>query len=71
MRARHGEWMENAPGRHVCSFETDEPPLEPLRNLSRRWPGLVFLLDYDSEEQRVKGLAKARAGILDSYRTEY
>jgi len=28
--------------------------------LSRRWPRLTFLLDYEIEQRRIKGLAKAK-----------
>ena len=65
VHARHGEWLENFPRRFVCQFETDEPPLKELRGLSRRWRRLVFLLDYEVESERQKGLAKAKVGRLD------
>jgi hypothetical protein len=32
---------------------------------------MTFLLDYDREDARVKGLAMARAGRLESYRFRY
>lgn len=63
--------MENFPCRHVSIFETDEPPLEPLRKLSRRWPALVFLLDYEIEFERTKGLLRAQAGRIASCHFEY
>jgi len=34
-----------------------------LQALSRRWVGLVLLLDFEID--RIKGLAKARAGELE------
>jgi hypothetical protein len=71
LRARYCEWMENFPRRVVCLYETDEPPLEPLRKLSRRWPQLVFLLDWEWEDRRFKGLVNAKAGLLHSLQTEY
>ena len=71
LKARHGDLLENSPGRIAWQFETDDPPLESLKVLSRRCPRLTILLDYEEQAQRVKGLAKAKAGVLDSYRTEY
>ena len=69
--ARHGEMMENLRRRYVSIFETDEPPLEPLRKLSRRWPRLVFLLDYEIESKRIKGILKAQTGRIASCQLEY
>ncbi len=71
LRGRYFEWMENLPRRVVCLFETDEPPLESLRRLSRRWPQLVFLLDWEWEDRHFKGLVNAEAGLLHSSQTEY
>jgi hypothetical protein len=63
LRARHTDPLEFSPGRFVCQFQTDAHDLKRLQNLSRRWPGLVLLLDY--ETGRTKGLAKARNGGLE------
>ena len=63
--AKHCELLENSPGRFSCQFETENPPFESLKSLSRRWPGLIFLLDHEDEEERIKGLAKAHAGRID------
>ena len=71
LSARHGEWMENFPCRCVSIFETDEPPLESLQSLSRRWLRLTFLLDYEVEAERIKGLAKAKGGKLTHYRVTH
>lgn len=68
---RHGEMMENSPRRYVSVFETDEPPVEPLRKLSGRWRGLVFLLDYEIEAERTRGLVNAQAGRIASCQFEY
>src|SRR5688572_15858138 len=54
---RHIELLEHSTGRHAWQFETDQPPLKFLRALSRRWRSLTFLLDYDWEDSRIKGLA--------------
>jgi len=63
--AAHIEWLQLSPGRHVCQFETKEPPVTQLQKLSRRWARLTFLLDYENERDRIKGLAKAKAGAVE------
>jgi len=63
--ARHFEWLELAAKRHVCQFETALPPVEGLRKVSRRWPQLTLLLDYEDETRRIKDLAKAKAGQVE------
>lgn len=68
---RHGEMMENFPCRHGSIFETDEPPLQLLRKLSRRWATLVFMLDYEVENERIKGLAKLSRGRLTHCQISY
>ena len=68
---RHIELLEHSTDRFAWQFETDEPPLKFLKALSRRWRSLTFLLDYDWEDSRVKGLAKAKAGRLRNYSVIY
>ena len=66
LRACHAEPLEFPPGRFVCQFETIKAPHWPRHGrLSRCWPGLVLLLDYEVAGQRIKGLAKAKAGELE------
>ena len=69
--ARHLELMQIAPGRLAWQFETLKPPLPFLRSVSRQWPRLTFLLTYDREDLRLKGLVKARNGRLRSSRFTY
>jgi hypothetical protein len=69
--ARHPELLEHSPARHAWQFETDTPPLSFLRTASRCWPLLVFLLDYDREASRFRGLIKARNGRLRHCRVRY
>jgi hypothetical protein len=69
--ARYTELLEHSADRHAWQFETDEPPLKFLKALSRRWRSLTFLLDYDWEDSRIKGLAKAKAGRLRNYSVIY
>jgi len=64
--AAHIEWLELAVHRDVCQFESDhENPVESLKRLSRRWPTLIFLLDYENERNRIRGLVKAKAGEVE------
>jgi hypothetical protein len=63
--ARHVEWMQLSRRRHVCEFETNKHPVEPLVKLSRRWPRLTLLIDYENERNRIKGLAKGKAARVE------
>ena len=65
LRVRYLEPLEFSPRRFVCQFETNPHELRRLRALSRRWPGLVFLLDYEVPRSRTKGIAKTQAGKLE------
>jgi len=71
LRGRHCELLENSPKRFVCQFETECPPVEPLRRLSWHWPRLIFVLVYEGEANRIIGLAKAKAGQLEHWETNY
>ena len=68
--ARHIELLEHSPQRHAWQFNTDTPPLAFLRTVSRQW-SLTFLLDYDREDECLKGLAKATKGRLRHYPVSY
>lgn len=68
---RHFELLEHSPKRHAWQFDTDAPPTPFLRSVSRQWPSLTFLLDYDCEDQRRKGLAKAKHGRIRHCRVTY
>ena len=69
--ARHCELLENSNRRFACQFETEALPVQSLQWLSRGWPGLTLLLDYEVEESRIKGLAKAKAGQLEQHEIRY
>jgi nuclear transport factor 2 (NTF2) superfamily protein len=71
LRARYCELAENSPTRFACQFKTERFPLESLRRLSGRWQKLILLLDFESEENRIKGLAKAEAGDLEHWEVNY
>lgn len=69
LRVRHLDPLLLCPCRFTCQFETDDPGLKRLQTLSRRWPGLILLLDY--EVARLKGVAKAKAGKLEHHEIRY
>ena len=70
---RHAELLELLPPRFVCYFETETDPLPALQRLSRSHPGLVFLLEHEVDDERIrcKGLAKAKAGRLTHHQIRY
>ena len=70
-KAKFTEPLEWSAGRFICQFETDDAPLERLKTVSRRWPKLTFLLDYELERQRIKGLAKAREDNMEQCGISY
>ena len=69
--ARFLELLEKSPGRYSWQFETDDPPLQFLKHLSTHWPGLLFFLDYEREEVRIKGSALMHGGKLRHSRFQY
>ena len=71
LRVRYPEPLEFSPRRFVCQFETQPHDLRWLQTLSRRWPGLVLLLDFEIAQRRTKGLAKAQAGKLEHCEISY
>ena len=71
LHVRFLEMFEGSATRQVWLFETNGPPLSHLKRLSARWPRLTFLLDYDQEPLRAKGLVKTRAGHQRSVEFRY
>jgi len=72
IQAKHVELLEACPKRMAWQFETGaKPPLHWLPEVSWRWPKLTFLLDYQEEKARFKGLAKAKSGAVEHYRINY
>ena len=69
--ARHADLLELSATRLAWQFESDIPPLEALKRLSIRHSLLTLLLDYEQEDQRIKGLAKANVGRLERYQVSY
>ena len=70
-RAQYIDILEHSKHRLVVQFESGEPPLRYITAASRNWPRLTFLLDYEIEEKRLKGLAKARRGELETCLVSY
>jgi hypothetical protein len=71
LQACHCVLLQNSPHRFACQYETAVLPLERLRDLSRRWPRLVLTLHFESEQNRLVGLAKAHAGELEHCEIPY
>jgi hypothetical protein len=65
------ELMEISPARCCWQFKCQQPPLALLKQNSLDRPSLTFLLEYDQEDKRVKGLVKARGGKLRHFRVTY
>jgi hypothetical protein len=66
LRARFVELIEISPTRFACSFETRVVLAAALGRISRRWPTLTFVLDYEMRGKRIKGLVKLQAGTMES-----
>ena len=71
LRARYYDPLRLSPCRFVGQFETDGHDLKRLQRLSRSHPGLVLLLDFEAFPERIKGLAKAKAGELEHCEISY
>ena len=71
LKAIHGELLENSPGRIAWQFESPRAVPDRLRQLSRRWPKLIFLLDHEQGVQRKKGFVKAQAGQIAHFQFDY
>ena len=69
IKGRYAEPLEFGTNRFACQFETAINPLPALGRLSRSYPGLLFLLDYETDG--LKGLARAKAGRLIHYQIRY
>ncbi len=63
--------LENSRTRAAWQFETGEPPLSEIVQISTAWPTLVFILEYDREDRRIKGLVRAKAGEMQHHIVRY
>ena len=68
---KYSELLEHSARRQAWQFETAAPPLEYFKHLSTQWPRLIFIVEYDEQGRRVKGLAKMKAGKLEHYCVRY
>src|SRR3954451_20913535 len=61
------EVLECSSTRIAYQFEIASEPLRWLARISEKHPELVFLLDYERERRRQKGLAKVSKGQIKHY----
>jgi len=71
LSGRFWELRENMRTRVSWQFETESSPLSSVEALSRRWPKLVLVLQWENETKRRMGLAKARSGKLEQFGVRY
>jgi hypothetical protein len=71
LKARYLELYECANERQVWWFETDQTSLKALERLSRRCPDIVFLLEWEMETERIKGLALVARGKVQEAQFSY
>jgi len=71
LSGRFWELRENMRTRVGWQFETQSSPILSVEALSRRWPRLVLILEWENETRRMMGLAKARAGRLEQFEVRY
>ena len=67
LRGRFWLLQESLRTRFGCQFETEASPIPSLEALSRIWPHVVLILEFENETRRVIGLAKAKAGKLEQF----
>ena len=67
LSGRFWELRENMRTQVGWQFETESSPIPSVEALSRRWPKLVLVLQWENETKRMMGLAKARAGRLEQF----
>jgi hypothetical protein len=71
LRGRFWELQENMRTRIGWQFETESSPVPAIEALSRRWPKIVVILEWDNETKRRMGLVKAKAGKLEQFQVRY
>ena len=71
LSGRFWELQENMRTRVGWRFETESSPIVSVEALSRRWPKLVLVLQWENGTKRMMGLAKARAGRLEQFAVLY
>jgi hypothetical protein len=59
-------------GRVIYQFVTAwEPPIAFLKNVSEKWPTLLFVLDYFEPSMGFTGNATAKSGQIEEHRIGY
>jgi hypothetical protein len=71
LSGRFWELQENMRTRVGWQFETQSSPIPSMEALSRRWPKVVLVLQWENETKRRIGLAKARAGHLEQFEVRF
>ena len=71
LRGRFWELRENMRTRVGWQFETESSPIPAIEALSRRWPKMVLIIEWDNETKRTLGLAKAKSGKLEQLEVRY
>ena len=71
LQAKYTELYEHSRQRICWWFDTAEPPVAAVRQLSAAWPRLVFILICDFEQSRQAGLAIAKGGKIQSCQFDY
>jgi hypothetical protein len=71
LSGRFWELQENMRTRVAWQFETELSAIRSVEALSRRWPEVVLILQWENETKRMIGLSKARAGKLEQFEVRY
>lgn len=71
LRGKHPELYEAGTIRRTWWFETAQSAMADVARFSERWPRLIFVLQFESEDEREVGLVKAAKGRLDQCRFNY
>jgi hypothetical protein len=71
LSGQHSEIYENSATRRTWWFQTGQPVHSSLVSLSRTWPQLTFLLEFNDEDEREFGVAKVTQGGMDFCQLTY
>ena len=71
LSGRFWELRENMRTRVGWQFETESSPIPHVAGLSRRWPKLVLVLQWENETKRTMGLVKGKLGRLEQFEVRY
>ena len=66
--ACHAALVDKWEGGVFYEFDTAwSPPLPLVQHVSRVWPTLVFVLDYEDPRMGFKGVSRAEGGVLEGH----